>query len=71
MSQSPQTGQVYFKIAFANAVDLRWHRSQSPQTGQVYFKLIKDTGTFRGEVSQSPQTGQVYFNKSGCQNNWT
>jgi len=67
MSQSPQTGQVYFNNSEMRAITIEEAKSQSPQTGQVYFNaegIIRSFGYFPVQ-SQSPQTGQVYFNLFG------
>ena len=64
MSQSPQTGQVYFNKFNATATAV-FCGSQSPQTGQVYFNFnscSRLTKKKEERKSQSPQTGQVYFN---------
>ena len=64
MSQSPQTGQVYFnKLRLSMENSLFQKKSQSPQTGQVYFNNYQCTlRLINCILSQSPQTGQVYFN---------
>ena len=64
MSQSPQTGQVYFNYEYYGDTHSDCDLSQSPQTGQVYFNSSGNAYrvSYYREESQSPQTGQVYFN---------
>jgi len=54
MSQSPQTGQVYFnhvKWVFPAQEPLK---SQSPQTGQVYFNCCNERYEKSGGGSLNP-----------------
>ncbi len=55
MSQSPQTGQVYFNImsCYKNR-SLVAFRSQSPQTGQVYFNNWSRDKCFRNYIGLNP-----------------
>jgi len=54
MSQSPQTGQVYFNDVVETLESIRSHKSQSPQTGQVYFNGIEYEFDMLMEISHNP-----------------
>jgi len=54
LSQSPQTGQVYFNAdRIAQKSGLVPMKSQSPQTGQVYFNILQGFSQVNQEVYDS------------------
>ena len=62
LSQSPQTGQVYFNF-WRSLVLLDLKSVSIPSNGSSLFQLKEWCKNFPiSERSQSPQTGQVYFN---------
>ncbi len=68
MSQSPQTGQVYFNELIHNSFFSMCQRLNPLK--RVKFISILSFEEFginpMSYMSQSPQTGQVYFNLSQC-----
>ena len=66
-SQSPQTGQVYFNIAWRLRGGCKEARNCLNPLKRVKFISIFISGFHgieKGRASQSPQTGQVYFNST-------
>ncbi len=64
MSQSPQTGQVYFNMAQAQWYEAAVNQVTIPSNGSslFQFKWVFPEQEKLRSLSQSPQTGQVYFN---------
>jgi len=63
MSQSPQTGQVYFNGFSLKSIMQKADKSQSPQTGQVYFNsgLIPLDGVSFNWAVSIPSNGSSLF----------
>jgi len=65
LSQSPQTGQVYFNNKKKKNWKRKWKLRLNPLKRVKFISIVHTSYSYREfyeDESQSPQTGQVYFN---------